>query len=250
MVNVTRIGAASVAAALALSAVVAAAAGTWRSERSQADAMAAQSRTIAALRAEVESLRATSPDWASVVAQDEPSVVTVFTDEDLGSGWVVRSDKTSADILTNYHVVADALDKGEHDFRVVRFDHTMSADVVRADRADDLALLRVGEKLPALVTSTERPAVGAPVMDLGSPLGLKGSVSVGVVAAFRSIFGSDYLQFTAPISPGDSGGPLVDGAGRVVGIATAKIVYDGAESLGLAIPVQVACAALADCVQA
>jgi putative serine protease PepD len=58
------------------------------------------------------------------------------------------------------------------------------------------------------------------------------------------------MQFSAPISPGNSGGPVVDAKGRVVAIATAKIVGDGAEALGFGIPVQTVCASLVACAQA
>jgi putative serine protease PepD len=247
-VNVNRIGVASMLAAL----VVGAAAGAdqLRAEGSDAQALAAQAKTVASLQAELDAVRATDPDWAAVVSQVQPSVVTVMTDEDLGSGWVAHTDASGSLIVTNFHVVADAVAAGETDITVTQGDRTMNADVVHSDKLDDLAVLHVTEKLKALVTAALRPKVGAVVLDLGSPLGLQGSVSVGVVSAYRSIFGSDYLQFTAAISPGNSGGPVVDSMGRVVGIATAKIVMDGAESLGFAIPIQIACAGLVDCVQA
>jgi S1-C subfamily serine protease len=246
--DVNRVGIASLVAALALGA--AAGADQLRSDRADAQALAAQARTIAQLRTELDAMRASGPDWAAVAAQVEPSVVTVTTDEDLGSGWVAHADASGSDIVTNYHVVAAAIKNGETDIEVTQLDRTMAADLIRTDRLDDLALLHVTAKLRPLVVAARRPRIGAAVLDLGSPLGLSGSVSAGVVSAYRSIFGSDYLQFTAPISPGNSGGPVVDGRGRVVGIATAKIVDDGAEGLGFAIPVEIACAAMVDCVQA
>ncbi len=246
--DLNRVGVFSVVAALALGA--AAGAGQLRGESSDARALAAQAQTIGQLQAEVAALRSTDPDWAAIVARVEPSVVTVTTDEGLGSGWVVQADTSGSEIVTNYHVVAAAIDKGESDFEVTRYDQTMSADLVQADRLDDLAVLHVAKVLKPLVTAALRPKVGTAVLDLGSPLGLTGTVSVGVVSAYRSIFGSDYLQFTAAISPGNSGGPVVDGEGRVVGIATAKIVYDGADGLYFAIPVQILCAGLARCAQA
>jgi putative serine protease PepD len=247
-----RIAALPVVAALAVSAVAAAAASGWRLDHGdgEAAALAAQARTIASLEAEVATLKATDPDWAAVAARTEPSVVTILTDEDLGSGWVVSSDRAGSDVVTNYHVVADAVARGEFDLKVARLDQTMSAELEKVDRLDDLAVLHVAERLPALTVAAVRPKAGSAVMDLGSPLGLRGTVSVGVVAAYRSLFGSDYLQFTAAISPGNSGGPVVDASGRVVGIATAKVIADGADSLGFAIPVQVACAALVECMQA
>lgn len=72
-------------------------------------------------------------------------------------------------------------------------------------------------------------------------------MSVGVVSGYRSLEGSDYMQFSAPISPGNSGGPVVDGQGRVVAVASAKLIGDGVEGLSLGIPVQTVCAALVVC---
>lgn len=248
MTDVNRIGLVSLVAVLALGA--AAAAGELRAGDRDTQALAAQARTIAQLQGEVDSLRAADPDWAAVVAQVQPSVVTIVAGDYLGSGWVARTDASGSYVVTNFHVIRASVEAGDTDFEVMQRDHTMAADVVRTDRLDDLALLHVSVKLKALVTAALRPKVGTAVLDLGSPLGLDGSVSVGVVAAYRSIFGSDYLQFTAAISPGNSGGPVVDSKGRVVGIATAKILDDNADSLGLAIPVQIACAELVDCAQA
>jgi putative serine protease PepD len=236
-------------AALAVSAAFAVAS-EWRAERTDAAALAAQKQTIAELQGELTALQARDPDWAAVAVAVEPAVVTVSTDAGLGSGWVAHADRGGSDIITNYHVVAGAVDKGTTSVDVTQHDRTMSGEIVRTDKLDDLALVHVSEVLKALAVAGARPRVGTAVMALGSPLGLSGSVSVGYVAAFRSIFGADYLQFTAPISPGNSGGPVVDAGGRVVGIATAKLVVDGAESLGFAIPVQVPCAALVQCVQA
>jgi putative serine protease PepD len=246
--DLNRLGVASMVAALALGA--AAGADQVRMSRTDAQALAVQAQTIARLQAEVNALSANEPDWAAVAARLQGSVVTVETDEGLGSGWVAHADASGSQIVTNLHVVADALDRGETNIQVTQFDRTMPADVTRIDRLDDLAVLHVARQLKPLPTAALRPSVGTAVMDLGSPLGLKGTVSVGVVSAYRSIFGSDYLQFTAAISPGNSGGPVVDGAGRVVGIATAKLVYEGAESLGFAIPVQIACSAIVECAQA
>jgi S1-C subfamily serine protease len=246
-VKVGRAGAISVVAALAVSAAAVAGAGAWRVERTDAQALAAQRQTIVELQREVVSLRALDPDWAAVAARVEPSVVTISTDDGLGSGWVVRAGQGGSDILTNYHVIASALDKGTTAVEVTQHDRTMPGEVVRRDAGDDLAVVHVAAKLEPLSVAAGRPKVGMMVMAVGAPLGLSGSVSVGVVAAFRSLYGADYMQFTAPISPGNSGGPVVDGAGRVVGMATAKLVMDGAESLGFAIPVQVPCAQLVRC---
>jgi putative serine protease PepD len=243
--------AASVAAVLVLGAAAAAAGGAWSAERRDAQALASQARTIAHLEAELQALNAAAaPDWASVAAKVEPSVVTISTEADLGSGWVAHSDGSGSDIVTNYHVVAAAVAAGTKTVDVLQLDRVMKGLIVRTDQTDDLAVVHVRERLTPLVVASARPKVGSMVMAAGSPLGLSGTVSVGVVSGFRSLFGSDYMQFTAAISPGNSGGPVVDRQGHVVGIATAKLLADGAEALAFAIPVQTACASLVACAQA
>lgn len=236
------------AVALAVGAAAVAGAGEWRAERQDAQALASQARTIAHLEAELDALdRNPAPDWQAVATMVEASVVTVSTDGDLGSGWVAASNADGSDIVTNYHVVADTQAAGSKTVDVLQRDQMWKGTIVRTDETDDLAVVHVTQRLPRLVVAQVRPRIGAAVMAAGAPLGLSGSISVGVVSGFHSIFGGDYLQFTAPISPGNSGGPVVDGRGRVVGIATAKLVADGAEALGLAIPVQTACAGLVAC---
>jgi S1-C subfamily serine protease len=85
------------------------------------------------------------------------------------------------------------------------------------------------------------------VIVVGSPLGLGGTVATGIVSAFRTEEGLEYLQFSAPVSPGNSGGPVVDRSGAVVGVAVGKVVEDGAEGLSFAIPYERACRALGLC---
>jgi S1-C subfamily serine protease len=243
--------AASLAAGLVLGAAAAAAGASWSAERRDAQALASQARTIAHLETELQVLDGkAAPDWAAVAAKVEPSVVTIATDVDLGSGWVAQSDSSGSDIVTNYHVVAGTVAAGTKTVDVLQLDKLLKGVIVRTDQTDDLAVVHVRERLTPLVVASARPKVGAMVLAAGSPLGLSGTVSVGVVSGFRSLFGSDYMQFTAAISPGNSGGPVVDRNGRVVGIATAKLLADGAEALGFAIPVQTACATLVVCAQA
>jgi len=164
----------------------------------------------------------------------------------LVSGFL-RSDVSGSDLVTNFHVVAEAVATGEQTVDVVQADRTLKGTVVRTDRTDDLAVVHVRERLAPLKPATARPRLGTTLMVLGSPLGLGGSISIGLVSGFRSIDGSDYVQFSAPISPGNSGGPVVDSQGHVIGIASGKYVGDGVEALGFAIPVSVACAQLNVC---
>ncbi len=205
--------------------------------------LAEQQRTIGAL----EQRLAEEPNWPVIVALIEPSVATVEAGDELGSAWVAHSDARGSDLVTNYHVVADAWNDGTATVDVRQGDRILSGTVARVDPTDDLAVVHVSAQLPALFTLTAQPKKGSWVMAIGSPLGLDGTVTVGIVSAFRSVEGSEYMQFSAPISPGNSGGPVVDDHGRVVGIASAKFVYRGAEGLSLAIPVEVVCLALVTC---
>jgi putative serine protease PepD len=222
----------------------------WKTEASLHERTSAQQGVIAGLEkrlAEVESRQALDVDWRVTAATVQLSVVTVEAGDELGSAWVANSDDHGSDLVTNYHVVADAWKSGTATVAVRRGDATLAGTVVRVDVADDLAVVHVAQRLPVLTSARLRPPVGTTVMVAGSPLGLGGTISVGVVSGYRSLEGSDYVQFSAPISPGNSGGPVVDGEGHVVAIASAKLVGEGIEGLGLGIPVQVACAGLVSC---
>jgi putative serine protease PepD len=207
---------------------------------------------------------------AQVAAAVQPSVVSIQVTgpggSGEGSGVVLRSDGT---ILTNNHVVAGAADSGRI---TVRFSDgkTASATIIGRDPSTDLAVIRaenVSGLQPATLGSSNDLHVGDTVLALGSPLGLEGSVSGGIVSALHrtvnlggeesdSPFGggtagpaavvTDAIQTDAAINPGNSGGPLVDGAGRVVGINTAIASLGGGSGtssqsgnigVGFAIPI-------------
>jgi putative serine protease PepD len=222
----------------------------WHSEIALQDSLGAQQRTIARLNARVASVergQRTQSDWPSIAASVEQSVVTIEAGDFGGSGWVAHSSAAGSDIITNFHVVAGAWTAGNATVKVRRQDRTIDGTVVRVDSRDDIAVIHVNERLPALSSAASRPALGSTVMAVGSPLGLDGTVTLGIVSGFRSLEGSDYIQFSAPISPGNSGGPVIDSHGRVVAVASAKLVGEGVEALSLAIPVQVVCLSLVTC---
>lgn len=212
--------------------------------------MSLQARSIDSLRARVHTLQAgveAQPDWSAIARKVEPSVFTIETSYGLGSGWVARSGASGSELVTNFHVIDEVFTAGMVTVDVRQGDRTIKGTIARVDRNDDLAIIHVAEILPALQTVRNRPALAQAVMVVGSPLGLGGSVSVGVISGFRSVEGSDYVQFSAPISPGNSGGPVVDARGRVVAVASAKFEGPGVEALSLAIPVQTACAMAVEC---
>lgn len=210
-------------------------------------------RSIAQLQTRIATLEKQSgsqPDWPAVAAQVESSVVVIATAHSLGSAWVASSDAGGSDLVTNFHVIEDAWSSGTARVDVRRDDRILAGTIVRVDPGNDLAVVHITQRLNVLATVGDRPKLGATVMAVGSPLGLSGTISIGVVSGFRSLEGSDYIQFSAPISPGNSGGPVVDAHGRVVAVASAKLVGRGVEALSLAIPVHVACIKLVACTEA
>ena len=181
-----------------------------------------------------------------------PTVVSLevrgFDQASSGSGVVIRPDGY---ILTNNHVVSGALDGGS--ITVTFSDGArVPARVVGRSPTYDLAVVRVDRRnLPtARLGDSDGLRVGDPVVAVGAPLGLTGTVTTGIVSALdRPVTTSDAgeasyisaIQTDAAINPGNSGGPLVDARGRVVGITTAIATLGGERSgsigLGFAIPV-------------
>jgi putative serine protease PepD len=201
--------------------------------------MSAQQSALDGLRTQVRVLQAeidAHPDWPAIARQVEPSVFTIETAYGIGSGWVVGSRASGSELVTNFHVIDESWSSGVVTVDVRQGDRTIVGTIERVDPNDDLAIIHVAEVLPVLQAAPSRPTLAQAVMVVGSPLGLGGSVSVGVVSGFRSVEGSDYVQFSAPISPGNSGGPVVDARGRVVGVASAKLEGPGIEALSFAMP--------------
>ena len=228
----------------------AAASGILRDESATQQALAAEVRANQDLSQRVTSLEGrlnAQPNWTAIVRRVDPSVFTIETSTGLGSAWVAHSDSAGSDLVTNFHVVAAAWNAGASEVDVKQGDRTIKGVINQVDRNNDLAIVHVTERFAALPTVVYRPELGSTVMAVGSPLGLAGSLSIGLVSGYRSIDGSDFLQFSAPISPGNSGGPVVDGNGRVVAVAAAKFEGTGVEALSLAIPVQTVCTLLVAC---
>jgi S1-C subfamily serine protease len=162
-----------------------------------------------------------------------------------GSGFVYNFTRQMV-IITNYHVVQSAIN-----VTVTFIDgDTYAADGKGTDPYVDLAVLSANapqyEYKPLGITSSSTLKVGDPVIAIGNPLGLTGSMTSGIVSALgRSVTVdwtsypiADCIQTSAPINPGNSGGPLLNYAGEVVGITSYTATYGGvaAQGLGLAIP--------------
>ena len=184
--------------------------------------------------------------YVAAVKQVMPSVVQITTGTDLGSG-IVFDDK--GDIVTNDHVVGSAT---PFQVRLPGSVTPVAATLLGAFPPDDLAVIRLDSPPKSL-----RPArfgdpgalqVGDITLALGSPLGLTGSVTNGIVSATGRVVSEpqgqtspgatlpDTIQTSASINPGNSGGALVDLAGTVIGIPTLAAVDPQIGSSGSAAP--------------
>jgi serine protease Do len=202
----------------------------------------------------------------ALVARVRPAVVKVITtayvpgeaatgllstQHGSGSGVIVSADGY---VITNAHVVAGARrvqvilappgpEPSAPKSILKSPGRVIGAQIVGVDQESDIALLKVVETgLPFLTLGdSEALRQGQIVIALGSPLGLEGSVTLGVVSAVaRQVKPDDrmvYIQTDTPINPGNSGGPLLDAEGRVVGINSFILTQSGgSEGLGFAAP--------------
>ncbi|MES9609832.1 trypsin-like peptidase domain-containing protein [Actinomadura sp. NPDC048032] len=187
------------------------------------------------------------PDSVAGVAQRVlPSVVMIRVQSSQGeiggTGFIVNGGY----VITNNHVASGGGGGGGQIQIVFNDKKTLPATIKGADPSSDVAVLKPEgqHSLPPLpVGDSSAIAVGDPVIAIGSPLGLQGSVTTGIVSSLNRAVptrgeggGGDasYLnaiQTDAAINPGNSGGPLVDAKGRVIGINTA-IATLGGQSLG------------------
>ena len=186
----------------------------------------------------------------AVADQVLPSVVSISVGGGGGSGVIISSD---GQILTNNHVVEAA--RGGQIVVTFQDGSTASAEVVGTDPLTDLAVIQVDGVSDLQAAELGRSAdlrVGEQVVAIGSPLGLDGTVTTGIVSAVdRPVRAGDQaaggvltvfdaIQTDAPINPGNSGGPLVNMSGQVVGINSAiasTSISAGSIGLGFAIPI-------------
>jgi putative serine protease PepD len=216
--------------------------------------------------------------YAGIAAKVLPSVVSInvtgANESDTGSGVILQSNGY---ILTNNHVVAAATSGGSVS---VTFNDgsTVAARIIGTDSLDDLAVIKVARTnlKAAILGDSSSIQVGDPVLAVGSPLGLTGTVTAGIVSALNrpvetqeetqpqqiNPFGQsqggsgssqsaqptviDAIQTDAAINPGNSGGALVDSVGDVVGINSAiaslggqslEGTQSGSIGVGFAIPI-------------
>ena len=195
----------------------------------------------------------------NIVAKVSPAVVTVDvtvgTGGDSGSGSIIQSTSSYSYVLTNNHVV-DAAKNGAGKVSI-ELDNgdSLDATIVGTDANYDLAVLKVNKgNLPVIgIGDSSSISIGDPVIAFGSPLGLAGTVTTGIVSSLNRPVTTqqsggvnsyvDAIQTDAAINPGNSGGPLTDAAGNQIGVNSAIASTGGSLGgqagnigLGFAIP--------------
>jgi putative serine protease PepD len=187
-------------------------------------------------------IAALQQSFVNVIQRVSPDVVQISTPNGLGSGVVFDS---SGDVVTNAHVVA-----GGGPYTVTNsHGRRLHATLVGTFTPDDLAVVHAsGGSLPAAAFANSRNLkVGEMVLAIGNPLGLRSSVTNGIVSAVGRTVSEpnnavlpNVIQTSAAINPGNSGGALVDLQGKVVGIptlaATDPQLGGAAPGIGFAIP--------------
>ncbi|HEU5161457.1 MAG TPA: trypsin-like peptidase domain-containing protein [Streptosporangiaceae bacterium] len=189
-------------------------------------------------------------DLSDVAARVQPSVVSIQVSGPrsvaAGSGFVIDR---AGHIVTNAHVVED----GTAATVVLADRRRLPARIVGTDSAHDIAVVSIdaGDSPPPIALGRSADVrVGDPVLAIGSPLGLSGTVTGGIVSALgREVRLGDgdrqtAVQTDASINPGNSGGPLVNARGEVIGVNTAIATLSrggagsgGSIGIGFAIPV-------------
>ncbi len=205
--------------------------------------------TTAGLERSSSAAGGTSPAAADTVSAAAkkilPSVVTISeessSESGTGSGMIIRSD---GHILTNNHVVSGA--SGGGSLTVTLQDgRTFDAQVVGTDPSSDLAVIKINASglTAATFGNSDALNIGELVVAVGSPLGLNGTVTSGIVSALHRPVRTgdstvqdqqntvlDAIQTDAPINPGNSGGPLVNSRGEIVGVNSAIATVGGGGS--------------------
>ncbi len=192
-------------------------------------------------RAETESI-----DLKALAKKARPAVMLLVVSDAAGkeiatgTGFLVSSD---GKLITNHHVIENAAStvaKAENGGMFV------IEGVLADDPKNDLTLLKLkGNNLPFLsLSNNDKIEVGTRIAVIGSPLGLEGTMSEGIVSAVRDDERDvGLVQITAAISPGSSGSPVMKANGDVIGIASALI--RGGQALNFAVPVEAVKALLA-----
>jgi S1-C subfamily serine protease len=171
------------------------------------------------------------------------SVFTVETATGLGTGWAAWTRGATTYLITAHHVVAESVAAGDETVIVRRQGKKWSGTVSDIDEVNDLAVVTVegviAKPLWQEPDETISPLAGDELLLVGSPFGLEGTVTTGIVSRVSY----SEIQTDAAANPGNSGGPALDREGNVVGV----LVSGGGQNINFAIPIQRACVTVRNC---
>jgi S1-C subfamily serine protease len=212
--------------------------------------LATLERELAALRgkdsstaARVQALQTKQGNLAPLAKRVLKSVFTITSDHELGTGFVGWQDDSSSFVITARHVVKDNL--GGFVTLERSGGGSWQGDIVAEDAKNDLAVIHLDGHPAGAAPLWQKPlrtppATGDAVLLVGSPYGLSGTVTTGIVSRVTK----KLIQTDAAANPGNSGGPALDGKGHVIGVLVSGILGSG---LSFAVPIARVCERLRSC---
>jgi S1-C subfamily serine protease len=213
-------------------------------ERRSTATLSAQNETLAnRLRSLSKEFKAAQGGFEPLAQRILRSVFTVETATELGTAWAAWTQDGAKFLITANHVIAGATAAGETTVDVKQKNKSWTGTIEKTDSVNDLAVVRVPGKIAPLLWQRPQlgvlPLAGDQLLLLGSPYGLEGTVTTGVVSRVSY----NAIQTDAAANPGNSGGPAVDRQGNVVGV----LLSAGGQNLNFAVPIQRACVTIRTC---
>jgi S1-C subfamily serine protease len=205
--------------------------------------VAALQRRDVRLKGSFQSLQTKQGNLAPLAKRVLKSVFTVFAGQELGTGFVGWQDDSASYVITARHVVVNNL--GGYVTLQRAGGGSWQGEIMAEDAKNDLAVIRLdghpAGAAPLWQSSrTAPPAPGDSLLLVGSPYGLSGTVTKGIVSRVTS----KLIQTDASANPGNSGGPAVDQQGHVIGVLVSGILGSG---LSFAVPIARMCQQLRHC---
>jgi S1-C subfamily serine protease len=193
--------------------------------------------------AQIQALQTKQRNLAPLAKRVLKSVFTIFSDDGLGSGFVAWNDDSSSYVVTARHVVTHNLGGFVRLKRAAG--GSWQGEIQAEDAKNDLAVIRLDGHPAGAAPLWQRPlrmppAAGDALLLVGSPYGLSGTVTTGIVSRVTK----KLIQTDAAANPGNSGGPALDGRGHVIGVLVSGILGSG---LSFAVPIARVCEQLRSC---
>jgi S1-C subfamily serine protease len=194
----------------------------------------------------VQAIQVKQGNLASLAKRVLKSVFTVYSGPELGTGFVAWQDDSSSYLITARHVIVNNL--GGYVTLQRPGGGSWQGEITAEDAKNDLAVIRL-DGHPAGAAPlwqkplTALPTVGDSLLLVGSPYGLSGTVTKGIVSRVTS----KLIQTDAAANPGNSGGPAVDQQGNIVGVLVSGIKATYGSGLNFAVPIARVCERLRSC---